>query len=151
MTINIVLVNPQIPQNTGNIARLSAATDSKLHLIKPLGFELSDKYLKRAGLDYWEHVDWTVYENWQDFLDKNVSANEKSYFFTTKTEKKYSDINKNNIDEIYLVFGSETKGLDSSFLEDYKEKLLTIPINKNKVRSLNLANSVAIAVYYFKD
>jgi len=143
--VKIVLVNPQIPQNTGNIARLSAASSCELHLIKPLGFELSDKYLKRAGLDYWKYVDWTVHESWEDYLNSDAGQEGKLWFFSTKAESSYLSVQYMENDS--FVFGCETAGLAESFHQDYGDQRLSIKIDQPGVRSLNLANSVAIVVY----
>ena len=140
--MHIVLVEPEIPQNTGNIARTCAATGAELHLIKPLGFSLEDKYLKRAGLDYWFLMKYTVYESWQDFLEKNKEAN--LYFATTKAPKDYASVSY--MDNDYLVFGKETKGLDEQLLKDNYAKCIRIPMRK-EARSLNLSNSVAVVLY----
>jgi len=140
--LNIVLVEPEIPQNTGNIARTCAATGATLHLIKPLGFSLEDKYLKRAGLDYWFLMKYTVYESWQDFLEKNEGAN--LYFATTKAPRDYASVSYGEND--YLVFGKETKGLDEQLLKDNYAKCIRIPMRK-EARSLNLSNSVAVVLY----
>jgi len=140
--MNIVLVEPEIPQNTGNIARTCAATGARLHLIKPLGFVLDDKHLKRAGLDYWNLMQYTVYENWQDFLDRNPGAN--LYYLSTKAPRDYSCAAFKPDD--YLVFGKETKGLDEQLLSDNYGRCLRIPM-REEARSLNLANSVAIVLY----
>lgn len=140
--MNIVLVEPEIPQNTGNIARTCAATGSRLHLIKPLGFSLEDKYLKRAGLDYWNLMTYTVYEDWQDFLDRNPDADMR--FFSTKAPRDYTKCEY--IDGMYLVFGKETKGLDEELLNSRYEQCVRIPM-RAEARSLNLSNSVAIALY----
>ena len=140
--MNIVLVEPEIPQNTGNIARTCAATGAKLHLIKPLGFVLDDKHLKRAGLDYWNLMEYTVYENWQEFLRLNPDAN--LYYLTTKAPRDYTKAHYEPND--YLVFGKETKGLDEQLLSDHYERCLRIPM-REEARSLNLANSVAIVLY----
>lgn len=140
--MNIVLVEPEIPQNTGNIARTCAATGAKLHLIKPLGFVLDDKHLKRAGLDYWNLMQYTVYENWQEFLDKNPGAN--LYYATTKAPHDYTCAHF-QLDD-YLVFGKETKGLDEQLLADNYGRCIRIPM-REEARSLNLANSVAIVLY----
>lgn len=139
---NIVLVEPEIPQNTGNIARTCAAAGSRLHLVKPLGFEVSDKYLKRAGLDYWEYVDITYYENLDDFLKKNAGA--RMFFFTTKGRKRHSDAQFEVGD--FLVFGKETKGLPEELLKAHPDECLRIPM-LGGLRSLNLSNSAAVAVY----
>ncbi len=140
--MNIVLSEPEIPQNTGNIARTCAATGAKLHLIKPLGFVLDDKHLKRAGLDYWHLMEYTVYENWQEFLERNPGAN--LYFLTTKARQDYTKPNYHPDD--YLVFGKETRGLDETLLKDNYERCFRIPM-REEARSLNLANSVAIVLY----
>ncbi|MBR3971487.1 MAG: tRNA (uridine(34)/cytosine(34)/5-carboxymethylaminomethyluridine(34)-2'-O)-methyltransferase TrmL [Ruminococcus sp.] len=140
--LNIVLVEPEIPQNTGNIARTCAATGAKLHLVRPMGFEVDDKKLKRAGLDYWYLLDITYYENLQDFYEKNPRGN--FYYFTTKAQKRHSDIQYP--DKSYLVFGKETKGLPEELLLKNKETCVRIPMIDD-ARSLNLSNSVAIAVY----
>ncbi len=139
---NIVLVEPEIPQNTGNIARTCAATHTKLHLIRPLGFEISDKYLKRAGLDYWQFVDITYYDDLADFFQKNTGAN--CYYYTTKGRKRHCDVSFKDGD--FLIFGKETKGLPEDLLKQHPEACLRIPM-LDETRSLNLSNSVAIAVY----
>ncbi len=141
--LNIVLFNPEIPQNTGNIGRLCVCNGHRLHLIKPLGFELTDKYLKRAGMDYWQHLDYTIYENWEDFGEQNPDAN--IYFLSTKTDNIFWDCKFESND--YLIFGSEGKGLPPHFYVDYKEKLFTIPMSGEHCRSLNLANSVSIVMF----
>ncbi len=139
---NIVLVEPEIPQNTGNIARTCAATGCRLHLVKPLGFEISDRYLKRAGLDYWQYVDVKIWEN----LDEFFAANEGGtfYFFTTKGRRRHVDATFRDGD--FLVFGKETKGLPEELLKAHPDSCLRIPM-LGELRSLNLSNSVAIAVY----
>ena len=140
--MNIVLVEPEIPQNTGNIARTCAATGSHLHLIKPLGFSLADKYLKRAGLDYWNLMTYTVYENFGDFLEKNPGA--VCHFASTKAAHNYCDVQYGEND--YLVFGRETKGLTEELLRGNYEKCVRIPM-RQEARSLNLSNSVAIILF----
>ena len=140
---NIVLVAPEIPQNTGTIGRLAVATDDTLHLIEPLGFSLEDKYVKRAGMDYWQHLDLHIYKNWEEFLEKN--APERLYFFSTKGEKRYWDTQYQAGD--YLVFGRESAGLPPEFYTTYAEQLRTIPMPGKFNRSLNLANSVSIVFY----
>ena len=142
MALNIVLVNPEIPSNTGNIARTCAITGAVLHLIKPLGFSLEDKYLKRAGLDYWSLVDVITYENLNDFMKKNEGGN--FYFLTTKAKLRYSDAKFQDND--YLFFGAETKGLPEELLKENYNKSLRIPM-KPVTRSLNLANSANIVLY----
>ena len=140
--INIVLYEPEIPQNTGNIARTCAATGAALHLIKPLGFTIDDKKLKRAGLDYWHLLDITYYENEQDFFEKNKG--ETVYYFTTKAPQKHTDVTYP--DRVFLMFGKETAGLPERLLAEHPDTALRIPMLPN-LRSLNLSNSAAIAVY----
>ena len=140
--LNIVLVEPEIPQNTGNIARTCAATGAKLHLVRPMGFEVDDKKLKRAGLDYWYLLDITYYENLADFYARNQGG--KFFYFTTKARKRHSDVQYP--DNAYLVFGKETKGLPEELLLENKESCVRIPMIDD-ARSLNLSNSVAVAVY----
>lgn len=139
---NIVLVEPEIPQNTGNIARTCAATGCTLHLIKPLGFEISDKYLKRAGLDYWQYVDVKIWENIDELFAAYPGGN--FYFFTTKGRHRHDQANFKKGD--FLVFGKETKGLPEELLVEHEETCVRIPM-LGDLRSLNLSNSVAIAVY----
>ena len=141
-TINVVLYSPEIPQNTGNISRTCAVTGARLHIIKPIGFEISDKTLKRAGLDYWDKLDITYYENYTEFLDKNPDAN--LYFFTSKGGVRYTDVEYP--DNTYLVFGSETRGLDEALIEENISRAVRIPMLPT-LRCLNLSNAVAIAVY----
>lgn len=138
---NIVLHEPEIPQNTGNIARTCAVTGARLHIIKPMGFEIDDKKLKRAGLDYWHQLDITYYENFEDFLEKN---NGTMYFCTTKAPKKYTDVTFKDGD--YLIFGKETKGLPEELLQKKLDSCIRIPM-RDVTRSLNLSNSVAIVIY----
>ncbi|MDD7457068.1 MAG: tRNA (uridine(34)/cytosine(34)/5-carboxymethylaminomethyluridine(34)-2'-O)-methyltransferase TrmL [Clostridia bacterium] len=140
--MNIVLLEPEIPQNTGNIARTCAVTNTTLHLIKPLGFDISDKAVKRAGLDYWQYLDLRVYENIEEFFKKNKDGN--YYFATTKGQHRYDDVKYEKND--YVFFGKETKGLPETLLHDNYDKCIRIPMLKI-VRSLNLANSVAIVLY----
>ena len=140
--INIVLHCPEIPQNTGNIARTCAATGAALHLIKPLGFEIDDKKLKRAGLDYWHLLDITYYENEEEFFAKN--GGERIYYFSTKAPKKHTDVIYEG--RVFLMFGRETAGLPEHLLEKNPETALRIPMLPG-LRSLNLSNSVAVAVY----
>ena len=139
---NIVLVEPEIPQNTGNIARTCAATGCALHLIKPLGFEISDKYLKRAGLDYWHLVHVHIYENLDELFAKY--PNGRFYYFTTKARKRHSDAEYKAGD--FLVFGKETKGLDEELLMSHPDECVRIPMI-GEARSLNLSNAAAVAVY----
>ena len=140
--LNIVLVEPEIPQNTGNIARTCAATGAALHLVRPMGFEPDDKKLKRAGLDYWHLLDITYYDDLNDFLEKTKDG--KYFFFSTKGTHRHSDIEYP--DNCYLVFGKETRGLPEHLLMQYPEQTLRIPM-MDEARSLNLSNSAAIAVY----
>ena len=144
-TLNIVLVEPEIPQNTGNIARTCAATGAALHIIKPMGFTIDDRKLKRAGLDYWDKLDITYYENYEDFLTKHPDAKENTYFFTTKAPKAYTDVDSYP-DNVYIMFGKETKGLPEELLRKNADTCVRIPM-RNTLRSLNLSNAVAIAVY----
>ena len=142
--INIVLLEPQIPQNTGNIARTCAATGASLHLVGPMGFEIDDRKLKRAGLDYWHLLGVQYYDNLVDFFEKNSGG--RFFYSTTKAVNTYSDVKFSDGD--YILFGKETKGLPEELLHDNPEKCVRIPmINDSSARSLNLSNSVAIAVY----
>ena len=140
--LNIVLVEPQIPQNTGNISRTCAVTGARLHLVRPLGFEVSDRQLKRAGLDYWDKLDITYYDSLSDFFMKNKEGH--FFYYTTKGKQVHSDAEFP--DNSFLVFGREDKGLPESLLHDNPESCLRIPM-RNELRSLNLSNSVAIAIY----
>lgn len=161
MKINIVMVEPEIPQNTGNIARTCAATGAKLHLVKPLGFSIDDKYLKRAGLDYWDKLDIEIHDNLEAFLNKYVYQNNNvgvanlgdpekikpnMFLASTKSQKTYAEIDYTQYDEIFLLFGKETKGLPENLIEKNMEQAIRIPM-KEGLRSLNLSNSVAIIVY----
>lgn len=143
MAFNIVLVHPQIPPNTGNVSRLCAATKSILHLVKPMGFSLDDKKMKRAGLDYWEFLDIHIYENIKEFLEKN--DNSKFIFLSSKADKVYWDYKFQDGD--FLIFGSETTGLPNNIMEEFKEKMYTIPQYNDHVRCLNLSNSVSLVLY----
>ena len=146
MNLNIVLVEPEIPQNTGNIARTCAAIGAKLHLVKPLGFEISDKYLKRAGLDYWDKLEIEEHNNLHSFLEKYKPEENNMFFVTTKGKHCYSDVDYSKLDNIFLLFGKETKGLPESLLTKYIDNAIRIPMRKS-LRSLNLSNSVAIVAY----
>lgn len=151
MKINIVMVEPEIPQNTGNVARTCAATGAKLHLVKPLGFEITDKYLKRAGLDYWDKLEIEEHENLEEFLnkyayDENKKVKENIFLVSTKSKHTYSEIEYNKFEEIFLLFGKETKGLPEDLLKNNINQAIRIPM-KEGLRSLNLSNSVAIVVY----
>ena len=143
--INIVLHEPEIPQNTGNIARTCAATGASLHIIKPMGFEIDDRKLKRAGLDYWDKLDINYYENYEDFLEKRPEAKGNTFFFSTKAPQTYIEV-KEYPDNVFIMFGKETKGLPEDILFDNKEHCVRLPM-RDTIRSLNLSNSVAIAVY----
>ena len=140
--IHIVLHEPEIPQNTGNIARTCAATGASLHLIRPLGFAIDDKKLKRAGLDYWDKLDITYYDDLADFTGKHPHA--EIYYFTTKGPRKYTEVHYPA--EVYLMFGKESAGLPEEVLFSHKSHAVRIPM-RDTLRSLNLSNSVAIAVY----
>ncbi len=142
MPFNIALVEPEIPQNTGNIARLCAATGTKLHLVKPLGFEIDDRKLKRAGLDYWYLLDITYYDNLQSFLELNNGR--PMFFSSTKAAQTHSDIAYP--EDCFLVFGKETKGLPEDLLRDNYENCIRIPMI-SEARSLNLSNSAAVVLY----
>ena len=140
--LNIVLVEPEIPQNCGNIARTCAATGCRLHLIRPLGFDISDKAVKRAGLDYWHLVEVRDYENLEDFFSKNDVA--ELWCLSTKAPRSYAEAEFH--DGCYLFFGKETRGLPEAFLEAHRDRTIRIPM-REEARSLNLSNSVAITVY----
>ena len=146
MKLNIVMVEPEIPQNTGNIARTCAAIGAKLHLVRPLGFSIDDKYLKRAGLDYWDKLDIEEHDSFKEFLEKYKPEEHDMYFITTKGTHCYSDIDYSKMDEIFVLFGKETKGLPEDILKKYIEKTARIPMRPT-LRSLNLSNSVAIVAY----
>ena len=141
--LNIVLVEPQIPQNTGNISRTCAVTGAALHLVKPYGFEISDKKLKRAGLDYWDKLEIHEYDDLDDFFSKNSG---EFYFFTTKGRMVHSDVDYPQDREVYIIFGREDKGLPEKLLYENPQSCVRIPMRKT-LRSLNLSNSVAIACY----
>lgn len=142
-TLNIVMVEPEIPQNTGNVARTCAATGARLHLVGPMGFKIDDKKLKRAGLDYWHLLDITYYESLADFFSRNTGD---FYYFTTKAKHVHSEITYP--DNCYLLFGKETAGLPENLLHENPDTCVRIPmINDAAARSLNLSNSVAIGVY----
>jgi len=143
MSLNIVLVEPEIPNNTGNIGRLALASGSNLHLIKPFGFEINDTRLKRAGLDYWQHVNLHIYENIDEFYSKNQNA--KMVFLSSHGIKNHWSIEFE--DNLFLIFGKESVGLPKSILENNKEKLYKIPLYSEYIRSLNLANAVSVVVY----
>lgn len=141
--MNIVLIEPEIPNNTGNIGRLSLGTGSTLHLVKPFGFELSDKRVKRAGLDYWQHLDLVIYESAEDFFTKH--KDKKMAFLSSHGKKNHWEIPFEN--DMFLIFGKESVGLSKSTLESNKERLYKIPLFSEHIRSLNIANAVSIVVY----
>ena len=140
--LNIVLHEPEIPANTGNIGRTCCATGTRLHLIGPLGFSLSEKALKRAGMDYWQHLDVTVYDSYEDFCEKNPNA--KIYYATTKAPNVYSEVNYEP--DCYIMFGKESAGIPEDILVGNQETCVRIPMNA-EIRSLNLSNSVAVVLY----
>ncbi len=143
MTMNIVLVEPEIPQNAGNIARTCAVTGSVLHLVRPLGFEVSDKHLKRAGLDYWNYLDIRYYDSIEEVMDKYYNGG-NFWFFSTKSKLIHSEAKYKDGD--FLVFGKETKGLPESLLKAHYDECVRIPM-MGELRSLNLSNSVCVGVY----
>ena len=142
MSLNIVLIEPEIPQNTGNIARTCAAIGAKLHLVHPLGFDISEKAVKRAGLDYWDKLDIVEYKNIEEF--KEFAKDKNIYLLSTKAAKVYTDVKYE--DDSYLVFGPETRGIPEDYILDNFDKAVRIPM-RNNIRSLNLSNSVAIVAY----
>lgn len=151
--LNIVLFQPEIPENTGNIARTCVGFNAKLHMIRPFGFILNDKRMKRAGLDYWDYLNKKEYDDWMDFENQNLvnSNNSKIYLITKFANRSISDLTKeelNQKDEIFFVFGRETKGLSSEIMEKFKDFQLKIEMNKN-IRSFNLSNSVAIVSFHY--
>ena len=143
MPLNIVLIEPEIPNNTGNIGRLALATGTRLHLVKPFGFEIDDKRLKRAGLDYWQHLEVIYYNHIDDFFTKNSAA--QMVFLSSHGTQSHWDISYT--DNMYLVFGKESVGLPKPLIEKYKAQLFKIPLYSEHIRSLNLANAVSIIVY----
>ena len=143
--MNVILLNPEIHVNTGNIGRTCVLTNTNLHLIKPLGFELDDKKIRRAGLDYWKDVKLFVWENWEHFWRENIeNGNAKIYFATTKTKQRYTDVKFNDND--YIMFGPESRGIPEEILNKYKESNITIPMLPLG-RSLNLSNAVGIVLF----
>ena len=146
MKLNVVLVEPEIPQNTGNIARTCAAIGAKLHLVYPLGFSINEKQVKRAGLDYWDKLDIEEHLNFKEFLEKYKPEENNMYFVTTKGKHVYDEPDYKNMDEIFILFGKETKGLPEDTLKKYLDKTIRIPMREG-LRSLNLSNSVAIVAY----
>ncbi len=146
MKLNIVLVEPEIPQNTGNIARTCAAIGAKLHLVKPLGFDISEKQVKRAGLDYWDKLEIEEHDSLDAFLNKYSIDTKSMYLVSTKATHVYSDVNYVDKNEVFLLFGKETKGLPEELLRENLNKTIRIPMGYD-IRSLNLSNSVAIVAY----
>lgn len=147
MKLHIVMVEPEIPQNTGNIARTCAITGAKLHLVHPLGFKINEKEVKRAGLDYWDKLDIEEHSSLEKFLEKYPPEKNNMFFATTKGTTKYTDINYSEMDEVYVLYGKETKGLPEDLLKKYlNTKTIRIPMLPT-LRSLNLSNSVAIITY----
>ena len=140
--VNIVLYSPEIPQNTGNISRTCAVTGARLHIIKPIGFEISDRTLKRAGLDYWDKLDVTYYESYSDFLERNPTA--EIYYFSSHADTSFAEVDYP--DGVYLMFGRESVGLPPELVAENRDRAVRIPMRKT-LRCLNLSNSVAIAVY----
>ena len=141
--MHVVLVQPEIPPNTGSIARLCAATKTPLHLIAPLGFKIDDKHLKRAGLDYWKYVDIRLHDSWEDFLQKNDGK--RLLFFSKKARQSYTKAAYR--EEDFLVFGRETRGLPQELLDAHSDRAYRIPMISQEVRSLNLSNAVSIVLY----
>lgn len=143
MAFNITLICPEIPQNTGNIGRLCVSAGASLHLVKPLGFSLDEKYIRRSGLDYWQYLDLTVHDSVEDFL--TFSGDKECYFFSTKTERSYTSCEF--VADSFLIFGNEGSGFPSSFYNKFAGEMYTIPMPGEHARSLNLANSAAIILY----
>lgn len=140
--LNIALIEPEIPQNTGNIARTCAATGARLHLVEPMGFKIDDKKLKRAGLDYWDKLDITFYSSSEEFFEKNSAA--EFFYFSTKAQRAHTDVSYPN--GAFLVFGKETKGLPEELLKANPERCVRLPM-RGIIRSLNLSNAVAVGTY----
>jgi len=143
MALHIVLIEPEIPNNTGNIGRLALATGSHLHLVKPFGFELSDKRLKRAGLDYWQHLSVSIYKNSDEFFDQH--SDKKMVFFSSHGQRTHWSIDFSH--ELFLIFGKESVGLSYKITKNHTDELCKIPLYSKHIRSLNLANAVGIVVY----
>jgi tRNA (cytidine/uridine-2'-O-)-methyltransferase len=143
LNLNIVLFQPEIPQNTGNIARTCVLTNSKLHLIKPLGFSLEEKHLKRAGLDYWQYLDMEIHESYEEFREKYKEGN--FYFSTTKANKIYTEVQYSEGD--FIIFGKESAGLPDYIRDSNIDGLIRVPMLQTSTRSLNLSNTVAIVAY----
>ena len=146
MKLNIVMVEPEIPQNTGNIARTCAAIGAKLHLVHPLGFNISEKAVKRAGLDYWDKVEIEEHDSFEKFLEKYKPEENNMFFATTKGKHVYSESDYSKLDKVFILFGKETKGLPEDILQKYIDNTIRIPM-KPTLRSLNLSNSVAIVAF----
>ncbi len=146
MSLNIVLLEPEIPQNTGNIARTCVVTDTILHIIGPIKFSLSEKAVKRAGLDYWSSLKLHYYNNYQEFLDQHY---DKTVFYaTTKTHRLYCDVNYKSYKEVFIMFGKESKGIPEKILKEHRETNITIPMMQiENARSLNLSNACAVVIY----
>ncbi len=143
MAYNIVLIEPEIPNNTGNIGRLSLASGSNLHLVKPFGFELSDKRVKRAGLDYWQHISLKIYDSIEEFF--SINEGKKMAFFSSHGKETHWSIDYE--DDMFLIFGKESTGLPPSIIEANKDRTYKIPLYNDHIRSLNLANAVSIVIY----
>ncbi len=143
--ITIVLFEPQIPPNTGSTGRLCGATNTRLHVVGKLGFELSDKTLKRAGLDYWDHINWEYFPDVNSYVENLIKEKKIFHLLTTKSNKNYTSVKFNGND--YIIFGSETSGIDEKILRAYWERTCTIPMENQNIRSLNLATSVGIVLY----
>ena len=146
--LEVVLYHPQIPQNTGNIGRLCVNTNVRLNLIKPLGFSLEEKYIRRSGLDYWQHLDLKVHESWEDFLA--YVDRDSLYFFSTKTDRLFWECpykSKNDNSPVYLIFGCETSGLSEEMYKEFNDRLYTIPMYGSHSRSYNLSNSVSAVLF----
>ena len=141
-SLNVVLIEPEIPQNTGNISRTCAATGARLHLVGPMGFHITDKQVRRAGLDYWDKLDITYYDSTEEFFEKYKDG--KFFYFTTKAEQTHSEVSYPN--NAYLVFGKETKGLPEELLKENHDSCVRLPM-RGIIRSLNLSNAVAVGVY----
>ena len=144
MSFNIVLIEPEIPNNTGNIGRLSLASGCNLHLVKPFGFELTDKRVKRAGLDYWKHVNLTIYEDIEEFF--SVHSGKKMAYFSSKGEQYHWELNYQ--EDMFLIFGKESTGLPNTIVDQNASSVYKIPIHSTHIRSLNLANAVSVIVYH---
>ena len=140
--LNIVLLEPEIPANTGNIGRTCVAAGARLHLIEPMGFQINEKQVRRAGLDYWDKLDYRIYDSYRDFMEKNPGI--KIYMATTKARHVYSEVSFE--DDCYIMFGKESAGIPEEILHENKENSIRIPMNPS-IRSLNLSNSVAIVLY----